>query len=152
MNIFFSWAVGLVFGLGLIISGMANPAKVFGFLDIAGVWDPSLAFVMGGGIAVASVGFFFARRRTQSWLGLPLHMPTAREIDRRLVIGSVLFGLGWGLAGICPGPAVVVAGMGLLKGGVFVLAMLLGMAMFELAELRQAQSAARPDTKTDVTD
>ncbi|MCK9991265.1 MAG: YeeE/YedE family protein [Rugosibacter sp.] len=145
MNIFFSWLVGLIFGLGLIISGMANPAKVFGFLDIAGVWDPSLAFVMVGGIGVASIGFFFARRRTQSWLGLPLHMPAARDIDRRLIVGSVLFGLGWGLAGICPGPAMVVAGTGALKGGVFVLAMLLGMAVFELAELRQAKFGAKSD-------
>jgi hypothetical protein len=145
MNIFFSWLVGLIFGLGLIISGMANPAKVFGFLDIAGAWDPSLAFVMVGGIGVTSIGFFFARRRTQSWLGLPLQMPAARDIDRRLIVGSVLFGLGWGLAGICPGPAMVVVGMGALKGGVFVLAMLLGMAVFELAELRQAKFGAKSD-------
>lgn len=144
MIFFFSLAVGLIFGLGLIVSGMANPAKVHSFLDIAGVWDPSLAFVMVGGIVVASIGFFFARRRTESWLGLPLQMPKASDIDRRLVAGGILFGIGWGLVGICPGPALVVVGMGAVKGGVFVLAMLLGMGAFELAESRKVRSAAMP--------
>lgn len=143
MNVFFSLVAGLVFGFGLIISGMANPAKVFGFLDIAGAWDPSLVFVMVGGIAVASIGFFFARRRKQSWLGLPLQMPTARNIDRRLVFGSLLFGIGWGLAGICPGPALVLVGAGVLKGGVFVLAMLLGMVLFERIEQGGRQLPAK---------
>lgn len=134
MNVFFSLVAGLVFGLGLIVSGMANPAKVFGFLDVAGAWDPSLAFVMLGGIVVASIGFFFARQRTQSWLGLPLQIPTGRDIDRRLVFGSLLFGIGWGLAGICPGPALVLVGAGVVKGGIFALAMLFGMVLFELIE------------------
>lgn len=152
MNVFFSLVAGLVFGLGLIVSGMANPAKVLGFLDVAGAWDPSLAFVMIGGIAAASIGFFFARKRTQSWLGLPLQMPAARDIDRRLVLGSLLFGIGWGLAGICPGPALVLVGAGVVKGGVFALAMLLGMVLFELAESggRQppaASAATNPPAK-----
>ena len=137
MNLLTSVLAGLIFGLGLIVSGMSNPAKVHGFLDITGNWDPSLAFVILGGIAVASIGFFFARRRTQSWLGLPLQMPIARDIDRRLVIGSVVFGIGWGLAGICPGPALVVAGTGIVEGGIFVLAMLAGMVVFELIEQRK---------------
>lgn len=134
MNVFFSLIAGLVFGLGLIVSGMANPAKVYGFLDIAGAWDPSLAFVMIGGILVASIGFFFAGKRSQSWLRLPFQMPTARGIDHRLVLGSLLFGIGWGLAGICPGPALVLVGAGVVKGGIFALAMLFGMALFELIE------------------
>jgi hypothetical protein len=138
MNILFSWLAGLIFGLGLLIAGMANPAKVLGFLDIAGVWDPSLAFVMLGGIAVASVGFFFAGKRTRTLLDLPLQIPTARHVDRRLVIGSLLFGVGWGVAGICPGPALVLVGAGLPKGVVFFAAMLAGMGLFEIFE-RQAK-------------
>ena len=134
MNIFFSLIAGLVFGFGLIISGMTNPAKVHGFLDVAGAWDPSLALVMLGGILVASIGFFFARKQSQSWLGLPLQMPSVRNIDRRLVLGSLLFGIGWGLAGICPGPALVLVGAGVVKGGIFALAMLSGMVLFELVE------------------
>jgi len=91
---------------------MANPAKVLGFLDLAGVWDPSLAFVMAGAIAVAAVAFALAQRRSRSWLGAPMQLPSARQIDRRLVVGSLLFGVGWGIAGFCPGPALVGLGMG----------------------------------------
>jgi uncharacterized membrane protein YedE/YeeE len=134
MNILFAFAAGLVFGLGLIIAGMANPAKVLGFLDLAGNWDPSLAFVMGGAIAVGAIAFAFAKRRSMSLLGLPMQLPSARHIDRRLVGGNLLFGIGWGLAGICPGPALVLLGAGVSKGLVFVLAMLAGMAVFELLE------------------
>jgi uncharacterized membrane protein YedE/YeeE len=134
MNLLFSWLTGLIFGLGLLVAGMANPGKVLGFLDIAGVWDPSLAFVMLGGIAGASVGFFFAGKRTRTFLDLPLQMPTARHIDRRLIVGSLLFGIGWGVAGICPGPALVLVGAGLFKGAVFVAAMLVGMGLFEILE------------------
>nr|WP_315235267.1 DUF6691 family protein [uncultured Albidiferax sp.] len=127
---------GLVFGLGLIVSGMANPAKVLGFLDLAGVWDPSLAFVMAGAIAVAAVAFALARRRSHSLLGAPMQLPSARRIDRRLVIGSLLFGVGWGVAGFCPGPALVGLGMGADKALVFVAAMLAGMGLFEWLERR----------------
>ncbi len=133
---------GLVFGLGLIVSGMANPAKVLGFLDLAGLWDPSLAFVMAGAIGVGSVGFFVAKRRSLSWLGAPMRIPTSRRIDRRLVIGSLLFGLGWGVAGFCPGPALVGLGMGSTKALVFVAAMLAGMGVFELLELRARRRGA----------
>lgn len=136
MNLLFAWLAGLIFGLGLLVAGMANPAKVLGFLDLAGHWDPSLAFVMLGGIAVASVGFFLARRRARTWLGLPVQIPTARQIDRRLIGGSLLFGIGWGLAGICPGPALVLVGAGMAKGILFVIAMLAGMAVFTWRESR----------------
>ena len=122
---------GLVFGFGLIASGMSNPAKVLGFLDLAGAWDPSLAFVMGGAIGVGVVAFGSARTRTAAWLGAPLRLPSARQIDRRLVAGSVLFGIGWGVAGFCPGPALVALGMGEIKALVFVAAMLVGMGLFE---------------------
>lgn len=118
---------GLVFGLGLIVAGMANPAKVLGFLDLAGAWDPSLAFVMGGAIALGVVAFPRISRRSQSVLNCPMRLPTAKVITPRLVGGSVLFGVGWGLAGICPGPGLVLLGAGLWQGGVFVAAMVLGM-------------------------
>jgi uncharacterized membrane protein YedE/YeeE len=129
---------GLVFGLGLIVSGMADPAKVLGFLDLAGRWDPSLALVMAGAIAVGLVGFSVARRRTVSLLGLDMKLPTSRQIDRRLVGGSVLFGIGWGMAGFCPGPALVALGMGEWKAVAFVVAMLVGMGLFDLLEQRKA--------------
>lgn len=132
---------GLVFGLGLIVSGMADPAKVLGFLDLAGAWDPSLAFVMAGAIAVGLVAFAVARRRTRSLLGLELQLPQGRGIDRRLVLGGLVFGIGWGLAGFCPGPALVALGMGQAKAAVFVLAMLAGMGIFEWLERRRAGSA-----------
>lgn len=134
MNAAFAFFSGLIFGIGLIVAGMANPAKVLGFLDLAGMWDPSLALVMAGAIAVGSVAFQFAKRRTLSLLGLSLQLPDARQIDRRLVGGSVVFGIGWGLAGICPGPGLVLLGSGELLGVVFVIAMLLGMGAFELLE------------------
>ena len=142
MTIFFSLLAGLVFGVGLIVSGMADPAKVLGFLDIAGAWDPSLALVMIGAIAVGVVAFAFARRRDTSLLGAPMNLPTARQIDRRLVGGGILFGVGWGVAGFCPGPALVALGAGHAKAVVFVAAMLAGMAVFELLERRQARLAA----------
>ena len=131
MNILFSWIAGLIFGIGLIISGMTNPKKVIGFLDLAGAWDPSLAFVMVGGITIAIISFLLARRRTLSLIGLPMRIPTQRHIDRRLIIGSLIFGIGWGLAGICPGPSLVLLGSGVPQGIVFVIAMIIGMGLFE---------------------
>jgi len=129
-----SLLAGLVFGLGLTVSGMANPAKVLGFLDIAGPWDPSLALVMAGAIAVGFFAFLLAKKRRLSLLGAEMKLPAAGRIDRRLVAGSLLFGAGWGLAGFCPGPGLVALGMGEPKAAVFVLAMLAGMAIFELLE------------------
>ncbi|MBA2659208.1 MAG: YeeE/YedE family protein [Nitrosospira sp.] len=125
---------GLIFGLGLILAGMANPAKVLAFLDIAGAWDPSLALVMTGAIVVGSLAFAVARKCNRSYLGLPMNLSTSRVIDKRLVLGSLAFGIGWGMAGICPGPALVLLGSGSVKGTVFVAAMLLGMGIFEILE------------------
>lgn len=136
---------GLVFGLGLIVSGMADPAKVLGFLDVTGAWDPSLAFVMGGAIAVGLVAFAAAGRRSKSLLGAPMRLPAAQAVDRRLVAGSLLFGVGWGMAGFCPGPALFSLGMGEVKALVFVGAMVAGMGVFEFVERRRrlpAPSAA----------
>jgi uncharacterized protein len=134
MLIFTALLGGLVFGLGLIVSGMANPAKVLGFLDLAGAWDPSLALVMAGAIGVGFFAFLFAKGRTRSLLGADMKLPGGRTIDRRLVVGSALFGIGWGLAGFCPGPGLVGLGMGEVKALIFVAAMLAGMAVFELVE------------------
>ncbi len=133
MNRLTEFAVGLLFGLGLILAGMTDPGKVLGFLDLAGLWDPSLALVMGGAIAVGVGAFAVARQRTQTFLGGAMHLPTANAIDRRLVIGSLVFGAGWGLAGFCPGPALVAAGAGHWQAWVFTLAMLAGMWVHELS-------------------
>lgn len=144
MALFFAWICGLIFGVGLLVSGMTNPAKVLGFLDLTGTWDPSLAFVMAGAIAVATLGFWVARKRTRSLLGLPMNLPTVQHFDRRLIIGSLLFGVGWGLAGICPGPALVLLGSGIFKGAVFVMAMLAGMALFEWFERQSRRGSSAP--------
>ena len=139
MNTVFSFLVGLVFGSGLIVSGMTNPAKVIGFLDLAGAWDPSLALVMGGAIAVGLLAFTLAKKRSVSLLGLPMQLPRATQIDKRLVLGSLTFGVGWGLAGICPGPALVLLSAGVGESVSFVVAMLAGMAIFEILERKQRQ-------------
>jgi uncharacterized membrane protein YedE/YeeE len=128
---------GLMFGLGLLVSGMADPAKVLGFLDLAGPWDPSLALVMVGAIAVGTVAFSIAKRRQRSLLGQDMRLPAARQVDRRLIGGSLLFGAGWGLAGFCPGPALTALGMGEAKAAVFVAAMLAGMAAYEGLQRRR---------------
>lgn len=132
MQRIFEFLIGLLFGLGLILSGMSNPGKVLGFLDLAGNWDPSLAFVMGGAILVGLVAFQVARKRTQTFLGGALKLPNRTDIDKRLVIGSLTFGVGWGLAGFCPGPALVSLGSGQPKALIFVIAMLVGMGIYEL--------------------
>ncbi len=123
--------VGLLFGWGLLISGMTDPAKVIGFLDLAGSWDPSLALVMGGAIAVGFFAFGAAKKRTSNFLGGALHLPTSRDLDKRLLLGALLFGAGWGLAGFCPGPGIVSMAAGQPKAMVFVVAMLAGMLVFE---------------------
>jgi uncharacterized membrane protein YedE/YeeE len=130
-----SLCVGLIFGIGLCISGMTEPAKVLGFLDLAGLWDPSLAFVMGGAVAVGLLAFTFAKRRRIAFDGEPMRMPTARAIDRPLVVGSLVFGTGWGLAGICPGPGIVDVGFFNPRALVFILAMVLGMLAYRLVGL-----------------
>ena len=135
---FFEFLAGLLFGLGLILSGMTNPAKVLGFLDLFGQWDPSLAFVMGGAILVGIFAFTLAKKRTTNFFGGALHLPQSTHIDKRLVIGSLMFGVGWGLAGFCPGPALVSMAAGHEKALIFVVAMLVGMMGFEIAERAQS--------------
>jgi hypothetical protein len=135
-NVLFSFVAGLIFGLGLILAGMANPAKVLGFLDLFGDWDPSLAFVMVGAAALGAAGFTLAGRMKTSLLDLPMRLPAGRNLDRRLIGGSLLFGVGWGLAGICPGPALVLLGYGAPKGAVFAAAMAAGMLIFTRLEQR----------------
>ncbi len=132
-----SFAAGFVFGLGLLVAGMANPAKVLGFLDLAGAWDPSLALVMAGAIAVGAGAFALMKKRTRTLLGAPVLLPAARRIDKRLILGSLVFGVGWGLAGICPGPALVLAGTGSAKGLVVLVSMIAGNGIFEFFEKRK---------------
>ncbi|HEY0561744.1 MAG TPA: DUF6691 family protein [Methylophilus sp.] len=135
-NTLFALVAGLVFGLGLILAGMANPAKVLAFLDVSGLWDPSLIFVMLGGIALSALAYSYARSRQTSLLNMPLLIPTSRHIDFRLITGSLTFGVGWGIAGICPGPALVLLGAGSVQGLLFVAAMLAGMLLFKLLETK----------------
>lgn len=138
MSTLTSLLAGLIFGLGLVVSGMTNPAKVLGFLDLFGKWDPAMAFVMAGALLVGTVSFRIAGKRTRAILGAPISLPTARDIDRRLVFGSLAFGIGWGLAGYCPGPVITSLGTGGGKPWIFFIAMLAGMAIFEIAERRKA--------------
>jgi uncharacterized membrane protein YedE/YeeE len=128
------FVVGLLFGLGLMLSGMTDPGKVIGFLDLFGTWDPSLALVMGGAIMVGFFAFTVAKKRTSTFLGGAMRLPTNMDLDKKLVMGSLLFGVGWGLAGFCPGPALVSMADGQPKALVFVLAMLVGMMGFELMD------------------
>lgn len=143
MSIVSALIVGLLFGIGLIVAGMTNPAKVQGFLDLAGNWDPSLAFVMGGAILVGLVAFRFAGKRERSLLGEAMRLPTATQIDRRLVLGGLAFGAGWGLAGFCPGPALASLTTGGSKALLFSGAMLAGMLVFEILERRVAAARVR---------
>ena len=141
-----SFACGLLFGVGLLVSGMTDPAKVEGFLDLAGAWDPSLALVMGGAIGVGVIGFAVARRRSTTLIGTPMVLPNRREIDARLVLGSLTFGVGWCIAGFCPGPAIVSIGTGSLRAVLFTIAMLGGMVVF-----RALESVRAPRTTTGTT-
>lgn len=132
MQVVMAFVTGLVFGLGLILSGMTDPSKVTGFLDLAGEWDPSLLFVMGGAVLIASTAFRFANGRARAWLGDVIRLPTATQIDRHLVLGGLAFGTGWGLAGYCPGPALASLAQGGSKPLTFAAAMLVGMAIYEV--------------------
>ncbi|MDP1678862.1 MAG: YeeE/YedE family protein [Candidatus Nitrotoga sp.] len=138
MQALMAFITGLIFGLGLILSGMTDPAKVIGFLDIAGAWNPSLVFVMGGAILIAAIAFHFAKTRSKALLGDVMRLPTARQIDRRLVLGGLAFGVGWGLTGYCPGPALASLAIGGSKPLIFVIAMLAGMAIFEIQDRRSS--------------
>jgi len=146
MPVLSALVAGFVFGIGLVISGMASPAKVLGFLDVGGRWDPSLALVMAGAIAVGAVAVAWAERRNQTFLGGPMRLPAKGGIDARLVLGSAAFGVGWGLAGFCPGPAIVALGAGHAKAVVFVIAMILGMLAFEVAERARLRGPMSPAT------
>jgi uncharacterized membrane protein YedE/YeeE len=137
-----SFTAGVLFGIGLILSGMSDPGKVIGFLDVLGNWDPSLAFVMAGAIAVGLFAFALAKRRTRALLGGAMHLPQGRDIDHRLVGGSLVFGVGWGLAGFCPGPALVSFASGQEKAAVFVAAMLFGMLLYSALERSRRPATA----------
>lgn len=134
MSTLFAFAAGLIFGLGLIVSGMTDPGKIQGFLDVAGAWDPSLAFVMAGAVLVAFFAFRLAGRRGRTFFGGAIELPARRDFDARLVLGSLVFGVGWGLGGFCPGPAVVALAAGVGEAGLFVATMLAGMLLFALLE------------------
>ncbi|MCH1782904.1 MULTISPECIES: DUF6691 family protein [Psychrobacter] len=125
---------GLLFGFGLLISGMTEPVKVQGFLDVFGAWDISLALVMGGGLAVAIVGVQLAKRQQTSWIGTLIEMPNKTTINKKLLIGAMLFGIGWGLVGICPGPGIVLLGTGQWQAYVFIPAMIVGMLVYQWLE------------------
>lgn len=134
-----AFLAGLLFGIGLLMAGMGNPAKVLAFLDIAGAWDPSLALVMVGAIGVALWPMSWAKQHSKAWLGSTIHLPSRRDLDRRLILGSLVFGIGWGLAGICPGPALTLLLTGNGSIGLFFISMLIGMGLFEVLE-RQGPS------------
>jgi uncharacterized membrane protein YedE/YeeE len=130
-NLISQYLIGVLFGFGLLISGMTNPQKILNFLDLAGSWDPSLLFVMGGAVLIGLTGFYLLTQRSQAFFGGALRVPTRRDISKPLVIGSIIFGAGWGIAGFCPGPAIVSIGSGQAKAAVFVIAMLAGMWICE---------------------
>lgn len=125
---------GLLFGVGLLISGMTDPTKVQGFLDVFGAWDISLALVMGGGLIVAIIGVQIAKHQPTSWIGSSIEMPTTTVINKKLLIGAMLFGIGWGLVGICPGPGIVLLGAGQWQAYVFIPAMIVGMLIYQWLE------------------
>jgi uncharacterized membrane protein YedE/YeeE len=152
MPMFTAFIAGLLFGSGLILSGMSNPAKVLAFLDITGRWDPSLVFVMLGAILVAALAFRVGGARARTVFGGHIHMPGAAHVDARLVLGSVVFGAGWGLVGYCPGPALTSLGVGGWPTLLFVAGMIAGMAVYEVSERIAASRDARrhPQPATDL--
>lgn len=136
-----AFAVGLLFGLGLLVSGMADPAKVLAFLDVTGRWDPSLAFVMAGAVAVSATGYLVARRLGRPLLASRLEIPNRRDLDPRLIAGAAVFGIGWGLAGLCPGPALTLLTVAPAQAVTFVIAMVAGMLIFRLLPPAAAKPA-----------
>jgi uncharacterized protein len=142
---------GLLFGIGLLLSGMADPLKVKGFLDLLGPWNPTLALVMGGALVVGMVGFRLATTRRTAWSGEPMQLPPPGPIDGRLALGGVIFGVGWGLAGYCPGPAIVAAGSGSMAALAFVAAMVAGMLLHDrVFAAAQRQGSAELATQADA--
>jgi uncharacterized membrane protein YedE/YeeE len=144
MPVLVALVAGLVFGAGLVVSQMVDPAKVLGFLDFAGMirgtWDPTLAFVMGGALTVSAPAYYLAQRRGRAAYG-PLHIPRRRDLNPRLVVGAVAFGIGWGLVGFCPGPAITALGFGVTNAVIFFIAMLAGMALYEVTLAPPAMTA-----------
>jgi uncharacterized membrane protein YedE/YeeE len=136
-----SFAIGLVFGIGILVSGMANPAKVLNFFDIAGTWDPSLAFVMGGALIVTAIGFRLVLSRSHPLLAGGFSLPTKRDIDVRLLGGAAIFGVGWGIAGFCPGGVVPALGLGRSEPAIFVAALVAGMLIVRLIESARTRTA-----------
>lgn len=143
MQVLVALAAGLTFGLGLIISQMIDPEKVLAFLDVTGRWDPSLAFVLAGAAAISGLGYFLATRRSAPVLAAQFEIPNRRDLDARLLLGAGLFGVGWGLVGLCPGPAIVALPLAGLNGVLFFAAMLAGMGAFTLLPAAIAQSPVR---------
>ncbi|SFU51170.1 MULTISPECIES: DUF6691 family protein [unclassified Methylobacterium] len=137
-------AVGLLFGLGLLVSGMADPAKVRAFLDVTGRWDPSLALVMAGAVAVSAAGYRLALRRGRPVLAPRFDVPTRRDLDARLIAGAAIFGLGWGLAGLCPGPALTILTVAPMEAVTFGAAMVAGMLLFRLVPAARLKPTAVP--------
>lgn len=150
MPVLSAFVAGLLFGLGLIISQMIDPAKVLGFLDVFGRWDPSLAFVMAGAVAASGIGYAVAKYRGVPLLAARFEIPDRRDLDPRLLAGAGLFGIGWGLAGICPGPALAILPLGIWQGFVFFAAMLAGMAIFGLLVSPRSSSTIRPSQEADA--
>ncbi len=150
INVFIAAISGIIFGLGLIIAGMANPTKVLAFLDLFGAWDPSLALVMAGAIGIAILPFTILKKKTLAWFGEPLRFPKKTDIDGRLIVGSLLFGIGWGIAGICPGPSIILLGAGIAKGAAFVLTMCLGMWLAD--RFNQITARRNPSQINDYND
>lgn len=142
MAILLAFTSGLLFGLGLTISQMINPAKVLAFLDVFGRWDPSLALVMAAAVLASSVGYVVARRQGTPVLAASLEIPTRRDFDSRLLAGAALFGLGWGLVGLCPGPALAILSLGLWQALLFAAAMIAGMAVFAMLPSQQSKPAS----------
>ncbi|MDD3764017.1 MAG: hypothetical protein PHP86_12080 [Nevskiales bacterium] len=143
---------GLLFGIGLILSGMTDPQRVLGFLDVFGQWNPALALVMGGAVLVSAPAFAYARRNGRTVFGLQLSLPDRRTLSRPLVIGSLLFGLGWGLSGVCPGPGLVLVTGGTWEAGLFVASMIGGMLISDLFERRRTAAAVPVSAGTQLGD
>lgn len=137
MTMFISFLSGLIFGMGLLLSGMSNPAKIIGFLNITGKWDPSLVFVMIGAITIGFLAFSYAKRVKKTITGLEISLSSNQKIDKKLIIGSLLFGIGWGLVGFCPGPAIVALGAAKLKALYFSIAMVIGMIIYDFFNTRE---------------
>lgn len=143
MHLFAAYTIGLIFGIGIVISGMVNPAKVLNFFDVAGTWDPSLAFVMGGALAVTIPGYRFVWRRTAPALDTTFHLPKKRDLDARLIGGSAVFGIGWGIAGFCPGAALPAIGTFRAEVLVFVGALIAGLLLAKFIQSTAASRAAQ---------